>query len=618
MIAFGNPWGLLGLLAVPAILWLHLYRVRFPPLAIGGLFLWDDAIRRPAGGRTRDRLRSTPSLWLELFAAALLGLLMGAPRLSWETTAPHLVAVLDGSASMGATTGGQTIGTPGDPAPTFRSDALAALADRAAGLGSNTLLTVIETGERPRVVGGPRRPYREVVAAFAARPAPVRPRHGFAAGLDLAARLAADGGEVVLLTDRDPASLAVSEEVAAISVGAPRPNAALLVAQRGPTADGTGEELFLRVRAHGDTGPIAAVLTDATGATLLERTLAAPPGAAATATLPLPPGLRGRPVTVALRAGVDALTADSAALLLPEPARPVRVAVTLPDGPARDAIERALDALPEIVRSEPNAADLRFAATEADAEPDDGVWTVGVGPLPGDGGPRDVRGPFLIDRADPLTAGVSLAGAIWGGAGAGTEWSHGGDAATLSPVIAAGDRVLLGRVAGRADRFLLNVDPARGTLARTPDWPILLANLVEARRSALPGADRANLRVGESARLTLTREQAADPRSLFLLGDGAAEPIELAREPVVPVAPPTVGLWTVRDGPDGAELGRFSVRFADPRESDLTRLSGGLIEPDGDAADGTTVDDPAPWPVALLAAVALAAVVGDWWVTRPT
>ena len=613
MIAFGNPWGLLGLLAVPAVLWLHLYRVRFPPLAIGGLFLWDDAIRRPAGGRTRDRLRATPSLWLELLAATLLGLLMGAPRLSWETSAPHLVAVLDGSASIGATTG-----TPGDPPPTFRSGALAALADRAAGLGSNTLLTVIETGDRPRVVGGPRRPYREVVAALAARPAPARPRHEFAAGLDLAARLAADGGEVVLLTDRDPASLAVPEEVAVISVGAPRPNAALLVTQRGPNEDGTGEELFLRVSTHGETGPVAAVVTDATGATLLERAMPMSPGAAATLTLPLPAGVRDRPVTVRLRADVDALAADSAALLLPEPARLVRIAVTLPDGPARAAVERALDALPDVLRVEPESADLRFSPADAVGESNGVAWTVGVGSLTGGEGVRDVRGPFLIDRADPLTGGVSLAGAIWGGAGAGTTWRNGENEAILSPVIAAGDRVLLGRVAGRGDRFLLNVDPARGTLARTPDWPILLANLVEARRSALPGPDRANLRVGEPARLTLTRAQAADPRPLFLEGGGAAEPIELAREPIVPVAPPTVGLWTVRDGAGGAELARFSVRFADPRESDLTRLSGGVIELDGDAADGTTVDDPAPWPVALLAAVALAAVVGDWWVTRPT
>ena len=199
MIAFANPWGLLGLLALPAVVWLHLYRVRFPPLAVGGLFLWDDAVRRPAGGRTRDRLKSTASLWLELLAALLLGLLLGDPRVSWETTAPHLVAVLDGSASMGA-----TVEPGGDPAATFRAAALDVLANRARRLGGGTVLTVIETGDRPRVIGGPRRPWRAALADLP-REAPSHPRHGFAASLDLAARLAADGGSVLLLTDRDPA-----------------------------------------------------------------------------------------------------------------------------------------------------------------------------------------------------------------------------------------------------------------------------------------------------------------------------------------------------------------------------------------------------------------------------
>ena len=607
MISFGNPWGLLGLLAVPAVLWLHLYRVRFPPLAVGGLFLWDDAVRRPAGGRTRDRLRPTASLWLELLAAALLGLLLGGPRVNWEATAPHLVALLDGSASMSATTG-----APGDPPPTFRAAALAVLADRAAALGGDTVLTVIETGDRPRVVGGSRRPYRAALADLADLPAPASPRHGFGASLDLAARLAADGGRVLLLTDRDPASLDLTEGVAAFSVGTPRPNAALLAAVRRPSEDGADEAIFLRVRAFGPTGPVRAVLTDDTGAPLADRDLNPPPNAAAAATLPLPAALRDRPVRVELRAAGDALAADSAAVLLPEPRRPVRVAVTLPAGPARDAVQRALAALPDVLRVEPAAADLRFGPPADLADADANRWIVGVGPLPGDSGPRDAAGPFLIDRADPLAAGVSLAGAVWGGAGAGVEWRG----EPISPVIAAGPRVLLGRVAGRAGAIALNVDPARGTVANTPDWPILLSNLVEARRAALPGLDRANLRVGEPARLVLSEAEAARDAPLILERVGGGQSVELAREPAVALAPPGVGVWAVRDGAGGGELARVAVRLADPREADLTRLSPGSVELEGAAAE-TAVDDLAPWPVALLAGLCLAAVVGDWWATRP-
>ncbi len=638
MISFANPWGLLGLAAVPAVLWLHLYRVRFAPLAIGGLFLWDDSIRRPAGGRTRDRLRSTPSLWLELLAAAALGLLLGGPRVSWETTAPHLVAVLDGSASMTATAVQSkvekaTAGEPVKPAATFRDAAVVELGERAAALGSSTRLTVIETGSRPRVVGGPRGQWRDVLADLADRPAPTRPRHEFAPALDLAARLAADGGQVLMLTDRNPRSLALPEGATAISVGAPRANVALLAVDRRPSD--AGEELFLRAKAYGPTGPVTAVVEVAStddgggaGGTRIERPLALSPVGAATLTLPLPPTAAGRRVKVRLIATDDALTADSKATLLPEPVRPVRVAITLPDGPTASALERAVDSLPDVRRGDPAVADLRFTPPGSLGAAGDGTWVVAVGSVPG-GEASDRAGPFLIDRADPLAAGVSLAGTIWGGAGPGEPGpgepgEEGG--VVVSPVIAAGDRALLGRVVGTvgtgdAGAFILNVDAARGTLAATPDWPILISNLVEARRAALPGPDRANLRLGEAARLRLTAAQQAATGPLILrplsaesTGDAA---IELPREAEAAIAPPAAGLWVVLDGAGGAELGRFSVRLADPREADLTGLSPGLVEPDENAAEGTAVDDPAPWPVALLAIAALAAVVSDWFVLRP-
>ncbi|NNJ24581.1 BatA domain-containing protein [Alienimonas chondri] len=621
MISFANPWGLLGLLAVPAVLWLHLYRVRFPPMAVGGLFLWDDAIRRPAGGRTRDRLRSTASLWLELFAALALGLLLGGPRVSWETTAPHLVVALDGSASMGATAAPPA----GDEAaPTFRDAALAELRERASAKGGRTLLTVIETGDRPRVVGGPRRPWRAVLEELAARPAPTRPRHEFAPSLDLAARLVADGGEILLLTDRDPRSLEFSEDTTAVSVGAPRPNVVLLAADRRPSDGAAGEELFLRWTAFGRVGPVTVTVRDDAGESLFRRTIPSASGESVTNAVPLPPLVANQPVTVRLTAAEDALEADSMAVLLPSPARPVRVAVSLPPGRTRTAIERAVAALPNVIRTDLDAADLRFVSPDPLASDGGSSWLVVVGSLPGEGEAIDTAGPFLIDRADPLAAGVSLAGAVWGGAGQGTALTReDGTFRPISPVIAAGDRVLAGRVVGADGVFVLNVDAARGTLANTPDWPILLSNLVEARRAALPGPDRANLRVGESARLTLTERQHTADGPLVLRSLEGSERIELPRERTMIIAPPGVGLWSVwnggANGEDGGrpELARFAVRLADPREGDLTSLASGVVEPDAEDAAGTTVDDPAPWLVALLAVAALAAFVGDWWATRP-
>ena len=379
----------------------------------------------------------------------------------------------------------------------------------------------------------------------------------------------------------------------------------------------------MRARAFGDIGPAALTVTDAAGAELARRPWRPEPGAAASFTIPLPARVRGAAVTARLDAGGDALAADSSAALLPTPARPVRAVNALPPGPARDAVARALAAVPGVTVTNSESPDLLFKTPEAAAGRLSGfrpaeTWTVAVGPLPGDAGepPADAAGPFLIDRADPLTAGLSLAGTVWGGAGGGRELPGVGP---VAPVVAAGDRVLVGRAAGGG--IVVNADLARGTLARTPDWPILLANIIAARRAALPGPDRVNLRLGETARLTLTDARAAADGPLELVrlsdaGDVIGDPAALPREPVVPVAPPAAGLWAVRDPAGNAELARFAVRLADAREADLTLLSAGVREAAGDAA-GTRTDDPAPWPVAALALLALAVVVADWWVTRP-
>jgi len=97
---FTQPWGLLGLLAVPAVVLLHLFRRRYQEHAVAALFLWEDAQRAESSGRKRQPLRRTPSFWLEVLAALLAGLLLSGfdPLAGGE--AKHLVAVLDDSASM--------------------------------------------------------------------------------------------------------------------------------------------------------------------------------------------------------------------------------------------------------------------------------------------------------------------------------------------------------------------------------------------------------------------------------------------------------------------------------------------------------------------------------------
>src|SRR5262249_12358425 len=106
-------------------------------------------------------------------------------------------------------------------------------------------------------------------------------------------------------------------------------------------------------------------------------------------------------------------------------------------------------------------------------------------------------GPFVVDRAHPLTKGLALQGVIWG---AGKEEELPG-----APVVTAGNIPLLTDVGGLTDRheIHLRLRTDFSTLEESPNWPILMWNLVQWRASLAPGLSRTNLRLGEETVLTL-------------------------------------------------------------------------------------------------------------------
>ena len=99
---FTSPLGLLALLAIPAIVAIHLFRRRFPPRPVAGLFLWQAVQQTPQGGGRISKLPVTASLILECLAALALALILSGARLNPASVNEHLIFLLDDSASMAA------------------------------------------------------------------------------------------------------------------------------------------------------------------------------------------------------------------------------------------------------------------------------------------------------------------------------------------------------------------------------------------------------------------------------------------------------------------------------------------------------------------------------------
>ena len=596
---FAAPLGLLALLAIPAIVAIHLFRRRFPVRPVAGLFLWQIGRQTPEAGRKIDRLPITASLILECVAALALALILAGARLSSADVSAHLVVLLDGSASMAAING---------RGESTRDRAVRRVIEELDRLGSSARVTLVESGERPSVLLGP------AARASEARPAldgwrPEAPHHSLALGLRLARELAGRDGRLMVMSDATAGSRE-EDGVFWVSLGEPLANVGITAAERTLTpAEGRGT-VSLTLGNYSDSPARRRVTVVAGDKEVLTRDLEAPPGVSSL-TLPLPAGL---PV-VRVALSDDAMARDNAVTLAEPRPRIVGADNRLPDGRGRQALVKALEAVSGVTPSE--SSHLVFAeAGQLDRAQPPGVWRVGFGRAPAawlaKGEPHDFIGPFVLEKRHPLLLGITLGGVVWSGA---VPLAAG----AVRPVVTAGNQALVGTLdapagTGTEPAILFNLDLDRTNLIRSPDWPILISNLVEMRRQSLPGPERWNYRVGEWVRVRL----AADPKRPLRSRSGAVErPLPPGRE-LEFIAPSPGGLLQILQGPEtigGGDtvLFELGVNFLDDSEGNLrdrqTAAAGRFTDVAAVRAESGPESDPLFW---LLLTIGATAMVANW------
>ncbi len=490
---FLQPLGLLALLGIPAVIALHLFRRRFAPRRVSALFLWEAADRTAVSGRTVERLHRNPSFWFELLAAAFLGLLCAGPRLPWTQPARHLVVVLDGSASMLAS----------DGARTFRDAALQEVTARIEQLPRRSRVTVIQSGSPPRLLTGP----AAFPAEATARLADFRPgigRHDLGPALALAQEIA--GNAAVLLVTDDYAPDRFAPELELRSVGTAQDNVGFTHVAR--TREKGQEKAFVTIASFSTRAERRRLTLRAAEQVVATRDVALAPGERLHFSFDLPDRTPTLEATLdeladaatrsAANATADALPVDDHAWLAPIAPRVVALACTLepalavalglmsrPDAPSR--VDRWCALVNDAVARPEAEAHLVVAAAAATGA---AAWSLVVPPC-ADAERRDLIGPFLIEKRHPLLRGLTLDGIVWS-LPVGHSWSG-------APLISAGDLPMLTEeTVGERHGFTLAFDPARSSLQRSPDWPILLVNLAEMRRAELPGPERTNLSTGDA------------------------------------------------------------------------------------------------------------------------
>lgn len=512
--ALAYPLALGGLALAAALVAVYFLRGRSRPMPVSSLLLWEALGPPILQGVIPRRLRTPLLFFLELAAIVQLVLAAAEPLISGPAAAVT-VAILDDSYSMRA-------GAPESP----HAAALEHLRDSCcepldlclflAGADAAFLGRAVHPGEAWRLLD-----------AWTCRAS--------AAALDKAlflAREIAPGAPVLVLTDHPPPQ-PPGANIQWLAFGRPHSNLAFQSAARRQV--GTVQRILLEAV---NFGPRAAAATVA---------IACPPGGpAALHPLELPPGGRGR-IALELPAGApaleallpaDALPFDDRVVLAPEAAPSVRVRLLLgdPELAWMASLAVAASGLGRIVDRKP---DLLLADRPEQAEP--GLWRLEFVDRP-DALPY--AGPFFCDRSHPLAEGLSLAGVIWPGSPA--------EPLAGAPIISAGNVVLLAESdRGAATTLRMQLCPALSTLCQQPAWPVLIHNLLDWRRNALPGPRQPNVRMDSVIRITLP----PDARSAEVRRPDGTTRRMAARAGELLLAPDLPGLYRVQAEGLGWELG---------------------------------------------------------------
>jgi hypothetical protein len=597
-VTFATPLGLLALLAIPAIVVIHLFRRRFPPRQVSGLFLWQFARQTPESGGRIARLPITTSLLLECLAALALALILAGARLSPVGVSQHLVVLLDDTASMAA------INAAGESA---RDRAVRRVRDEIDRLPSAARFSIVLSGDRPAVLAGP------AVVGLEARKAldawtPLAPHHAMTMGLRLARELAGDAGRLIVLSDMPRAARGEANFEGGLwaSVGEAAPNVGVTAAQRTIADDDRRSVVSLTLSNNAVTAGQRRLTISTGEQQVLAREVEVPPGSSSVS-LPLPPDLPA--VRVAL--ADDALGRDNAVVLAAPKPRTVAVEIELPECRGRTALNDALAATPGVAIAQAGHLAFVDAATIDRARAAD-VWRVGFGrpaaALAAPGEPHDFIGPFVLEKRHAFLQAVTLGGVVWTGA---VPLAPG----VARPLVSAGDQILAGPIASPSivgTAILFNLDLDRTNLVRSPDWPILISNIVEMRRQNLPGPERWNYRTGEWIRIRLDR----DPKAALRFRCGGVERALPSAREIEFMAPSPGGLLQVLEGDE--VLFEIGVNFLDEIETALRDQATSDVGGFGDAAglrgETAAASDPLFW---VLLVVAGAATLTNWCLLSP-
>jgi len=522
---FALPWMLLGFLGLPALAAIYWLRSRAKPRTVSSLFLWMDQRRPQQGGRIFQRLQTPLTFFLELLAIAAIVMAAAAPSVSRSRYTRPLIVVLDDSYSMQA---------GGDASPRHRASKNLADEFRQ----TDYVARVILAGAQSRLLGTAVRS-AEQLQGMLEQWTCTAPTAGLEPAIALAGEIGGSSSRILVVSDHAPSGDLPAGKVEWRGFGEVVGNVAITAATRDTTVGGTnGDEdrVLLEVTNFGTAPARTELVLEGAGLDPSRKLLELDPGMASRLILNLAAGSSELHATL----GKDELAIDNDVVLISPRHRPLRVQLLVADTgkPAtslRALLVRAFEACGQALLVDSRA---ELVVTDREQPDSTNAWQLQI--LRGPDG-VSYEGPFVLDRSHPLTDGLSLDAVIWSAA---RDVVPSG-----TPIVTAGNRVLMADSDDASGRHKLQMvlEPELSNLTATPDWPILLANLVRWSLAATPGPAASNVRLGQTLRITLADDASTAANALVTLPGGMEQSLPIHGKRLE-VHPDQIGLYNVRAG----------------------------------------------------------------------
>lgn len=528
-----NQWGLLGLLAIPAIIAIHCFQRQARPLLISTLFLMPKPQSESRAGRKWEFWRNSWAFWMQILAALLLTLLLAQPRIIKSSSTSQVAIVLDTSASMSA----------------FRSEAeqtVNRVLDETSRLaGQTTWLVRDSLATSQRLYHGSD---KNLLSQALADWQPSRPGHDPEQAIRAAQVAVGREGRVIYITDELRPELESLAEV--VSIGDPLTN----VGFTGVRAGQDGERAIWQamVRNYSDTEQTRKWWIESETGQTEPQSLTIPPGGVRRVGGAFPEGAEA----LTLHLEPDDFVYDDIAPMVSPQMRPVAITIRGAQ-PFAEWIRKAVDRMPG----------LKYGNI-------DGLTDVGVYELEGPDRISSLPNPYAVVfakqnpdagslsapqsfvEAHPLVDGLTFNGLVFQR----EETLPMMPPEDATPLVWSADEPLIylqNTVKGRA--LVFRFDPRLSNLDRLPAYVILMNRYIADARQQRRTPWRENFETHQALPLP-----GAPPQPFALKGaEGESQPLETWTAPAEPK------LFTVTDDNQDMLLG--AARFADIREANFNR-----------------------------------------------